>query len=145
MPLELITLLASTVISAVLRILAQRQENAHARHRDLLAAFGKESEERREIRESENEHFAWTRRVIALSTVFSVVVLPKVAAILVPSIPVIVGHTEWISSGLLWKSTEAMVWNVGYGIFITPLDTHLVAAVAGLYFGGSISPGFRRR
>lgn len=145
MPLELITLLISTVISAVLRIMAQRQENAHARHKDLLAAFGKEAEERKEIRESENEHFAWTRRVIALSTIMSVIVLPKVAALLMPHIPVIVGYTEMTSSGIFWRSAEAMVWSVGYGIFITPLDTHLVAAVAGLYFGGSVSPGFRRR
>jgi hypothetical protein len=41
-------------------------------------------------------HFAWTRRIIALSAIFSIIVLPKVAPLIYPDTPwiVTVGYLE---------------------------------------------------
>jgi hypothetical protein len=32
---------------------------------------------------------------------------------------------------------DALVWTTGTGVVITPIHTHLVYAIAGMYFGSS--------
>lgn len=139
-PMELFTLLGSTLLSAALKVWGMRQQARSEEHRNMMQALGAVQEERREIRDSTNTHFQWTRRVIALSVVLSVIVLPKVAAVLLPGLPVTVGWTEW--KGGFWpfiSGQDVLTWHVARGLVITPLDTHLVSAVAGLYFGGSLA------
>jgi hypothetical protein len=49
-------------------------------------------------------HFAWTRRIIALSAIFSIIVLPKVAPLVYPDTPwiVTVGYLEMQGGFLTW-------------------------------------------
>ena len=78
--------------------------------------------------------FQWTRRTIALTVTFSVMVLPKLAAL--AGYPVVYGSQE--SSSFLWglfSSAQAIEWYTIGGMPITPLDTHSFAAIIGLYFG----------
>lgn len=139
-PMELITLLASTVLGAILKLWAKKMDNAKAQHDMMLQAFAAQSAERQQIRESTSERFQWTRRFIAVSAVLSIIVLPKMAAIWMPDIAVTVGWTE-ITGGFwpLIGEGRKLVWHVAQGLVITPLDTHLVSAIAGLYFGGSLA------
>tara|TARA_R110000744_G_scaffold11085_6_gene33990 strand:- start:1322 stop:1705 length:384 start_codon:yes stop_codon:yes gene_type:complete len=86
-------------------------------------------------------HFAWTRRLIALSAVFSIIVLPKVVAVWYPDVSVIVGYTE-VQGGFgnwLFGPDEAIQWKSAKGFVITPLDTHIVSAIIGLYFGAGFT------
>lgn len=138
-PMELVTLLGSTLMAAVLKYVGAKLQAERERHNMMMQALGARIEERREIRAIENEGFTWTRRTIALLSVLSIIVLPKVAAILYPYLPVTVGWTEWVPGFWPFKDgSEQLTWHVARGLVITPLDTHLVAAVAGLYFGGSL-------
>jgi hypothetical protein len=86
-------------------------------------------------------HFAWTRRIIALSAVFSIIVLPKLVAVWYPEVSVVVGYTEM--QGGFWDwifgTQEAIQWKSAYGFVITPLDTHIVSAIVGLYFGAGFT------
>jgi hypothetical protein len=140
LPMELITFLGSTVLAAVLKVWGMKQQAQREQHNMMMQALGAKIDERREIRGIEDKGFQWTRRTIALATVLSVIVLPKVAAILYPYLPVTVGWTEWSPGFWPFKSgSEQLVWHVAKGLVITPLDTHLVSAIAGLYFGGSLA------
>mgnify|MGYP004284014265 CR=1 FL=1 len=78
--------------------------------------------------------------VIALTAIFAIVVLPKILPLISPDAHVIVGYTEWKPGFLFFEGKDVMQWvpMAHKGIVITPLDTNLVAAIIGLYFGGSL-------
>lgn len=139
-PAELLTMGASVLVSALLKLWKQKQDNEVEKHRQTMEALTKVQEERAEIRANTDVGYTWTRRALALSIVFSVIVLPKMAAVLAPNIPITIGWTEF--SGGFWPFTDGrdlLTWHVAKGLVITPLDTHTVAAVIGLYFGGSLA------
>ena len=92
-----------------------------------------------EARRYENRGFAWTRRLIALTAVFFVIAFPKLVAVFMPGVAVHVGYTEAQSFLFFFTSEESRtVWKEMKGLVITPLDTHLLSAIIGLYFGGSL-------
>ena len=87
---------------------------------------------------TENKPFQWTRRIIALTAIFFVIAFPKLLCLIRPDIAVHIGYPQ-ISPGLLFFSDiERIKWVSLSGIVITPLDTHLLSAIVGLYFGGSL-------
>lgn len=140
MPFEMITMLGSTVLGGVMTIWSQSIKAKQAEQKMLLARADKQAEIFKEAREYENTGFQWTRRIIALTAVFAIVVLPKILPLVSPDAHVIVGYTEWKPGFLFFEGKDVMQWvpMAHKGIVITPLDTNLVAAIIGLYFGGSL-------
>ena len=134
LPLELITMLFSTVLGAVMSIWGQSIKAKDAN-------FRKEAVVEARNAGKEDKHFAWTRRLIALSAVFSIIVLPKIVAVWYPEVSVYVGYTE--ATGGFWNwifgPDEAIQWKMAQGFVITPLDTHIVSAIVGLYFGAGFT------
>tara|TARA_R110000737_G_scaffold86205_1_gene118755 strand:+ start:1584 stop:2024 length:441 start_codon:yes stop_codon:yes gene_type:complete len=138
-PLELITMLGSTVLGGVMSIWGQALKARIANQKMLM--------ERSEFRAGavntareygmKDVHFAWTRRLIALGSVGSIIILPKVAAVFYPEVGVVVGYTEVQGSFVSWLfgGDEKVIWKEAAGFVITPLDTHIVSAIVGLYFG----------
>lgn len=145
MPIELITLAVSTIGGSVLRIWGLKQQMKQEQHLRMMDVLNKETDERGSIREVSSERFQWTQMIIALSVVLSVVVLPKLLPILAPWVPVTVGWTTTTAKGFWPFITEStgLTWHVARGLVLTPLDTHLVSAIAGLYFGGSLIGRYR--
>ena len=137
-PFELITMLGSTLISGVMSMISQNLKAKQAQQKMLLARGEFQVEAFKAAREYGNEGFQWTRRIIAILAVLSIVVLPKVAVIFFPDLAVTVGYTEFKPGFLFIPEKEAMRWVEFYGLVITPLDTNLVAAIVGMYFGGSL-------
>ena len=83
--------------------------------------------------------FAWTRRIIALVSVFAIVVLPKMVAVFYPDVDVTVGFTNWNPGFWFFRDgREVFEWITFQGLVITQLDTNLVSAIIGMYFGGSL-------
>ena len=138
-PLELVTMLGSSLLGGFMTIWSQNmksKQEAFQRAIDGLAAQSKATDEARRY---ENKGFQLTRRVIALSAIGAVIVWPKVVPVFWPDLPVVVGWTEWNPGFLfLTEGEEATVWKALKGLVITPLDTHLVSAITGLYFGASM-------
>ena len=66
--------------------------------------------------------------------------LPKLLPLLQPDVSVIVGYLEFKPSFLFLPEKEVMKWITlsSNSLVITPLDTNLVSAIIGLYFGGSL-------
>ena len=136
LPLELITMLLSTVLGGVMSMIGQNAKNK-ARQQEMLIGATNQAREHGKT----DKHFAWTRRLIALSAIFSIIVLPKLVAVWYPEVSVIVGYTE-VKGGLfnwLFGGDGTVQWQAARGFVITPLDTHIVSAIVGLYFGAGFT------
>lgn len=139
-PFELITLLGSTVLGGVMKLFGARMEAKRQEQLAIMQALSQRGELIREAREHENQGYQWTRRAIALLAILSIIVWPKFAPVLLdPSILVTVGWTEFSPGFFFQADQEVLTWKTAHGIILTPLDTHLVMAIIGLYFGGSLT------
>ena len=143
LPLELITMLFSTILGGVMSIWGQSIKAKEANNKMLMerANFRKQAVDEARNAGKDDKHFAWTRRLIALSAVFSIIVLPKLVAVWYPDVGVFVGYTEATGGILNWLfgPAEAIQWKYAEGFVITPLDTHIVSAIVGLYFGAGFT------
>ena len=140
MPFEMITMLGSTILGGVMSIWSQSIKAKQAEQKMLLARADKQAKLFKEAREYENPGFQWTRRIIALTAVFAIVLFPKLLPLLEPDASVIVGYLEFKPGFLFIPEKEIMKWITlsSNSLVITPLDTNLVSAIIGLYFGGSL-------
>ena len=140
MPFEMITMLGSTILGGVMSIWSQSIKAKQAEQKMLLARADKQAKLFKEAREYENPGFQWTRRIIALTAVFAIVLFPKLLPLLQPDASVIVGYLEFKPGFLFIPEKEIMKWITlsSNSLVITPLDTNLVSAIIGLYFCGSL-------
>lgn len=144
LPLELITMLGSTVLGGVMSVWGQSLKAKQEQQKMLMERAGANASFAKEARDAgkNDKHFAWTRRLIALSAVFAIIVLPKLVAVFYPEVSVYVGYTE-VQTGFLKSlfggGDEIVKWKVAQGFVITPLDTHIVSAIVGLYFGAGFT------
>ena len=140
-PFEIITMLGSTLLSSVLSIWSQSRK-AKAEEQKLLITRGEfqmKSKKQSLDHGLKDKGFAWTRRIIALTSVLAIVVLPKLVAVFYPDVDVTVGYTNWRPGfWFLVESRERFEWITFQGLVITQLDTNLVSAIIGMYFGGSL-------
>jgi len=143
LPLELVTMLGSTVLGGVMSVWGQSIKAKQEQNKMLLqrAEFNRAAADTAREYGKTDTHFAWTRRLIALSAIFAIIVLPKLVAVWYPEVSVIVGYTEvhgclfnWIFGG-----DGTVQWQAARGFVITPLDTHIVSAIVGLYFGAGFT------
>ena len=138
LPVEMITMLGSSVLGGVMTVWGQSIKAKQAEQKMLLARGKFQMESIEKARQYDNKGFQWTRRIIALTAIFAIVVLPKVVAVFYPEITVTVGYTEFRPGFLFIPEKEVMRWIAMQGLVITPLDTNLVGAIVGMYFGGSL-------
>ena len=142
-PFEIITMLASTVLGGVMSVWSESRK-AKAEAQKLLITRGEfDMKARKQSLDQglKDKGFAWTRRIIALTSVFAIVLLPKLVAVYYPDVSVTVGYTNWNTGGLFRSGREVFEWITFQGLVITQLDTNLVSAIIGMYFGGSLAKG----
>jgi hypothetical protein len=138
LPVEMITMLGSSLLGGFMSIWGQSIKAKQAEQKMLLARGKFQMAEIDKARKYENTGFQWTRRIIALSAVFAIIVWPKM-------VPVFFDTSVWLtwtefSRGFLFliEKKEIVMDKEFFGVVITPLDTHLMSAIVGLYFGGSL-------
>lgn len=142
-PVELLSMLGGSAVGAIFKIIGMMMENKRKQNEMMMSRFHTEEESKRVAMEGPKEGkrgFQWTRRVIALSTVFSVIVLPKLAALFGADAQVIYAWQENVN-GAFWGFFPAYTvqhWTQVNGILITPLDIHATMMILGMYFGGSL-------
>ena len=137
-PFEIITMLGSTLLSGFMGIWSQSIKARQDEQKMLIARAGVQIQAFKNAREYDNTKFQWTRRVIALTAIFSIILLPKLVAIFYPDILVSVGYTQFKPGFFFVPEKEVLKWISLQGLVITPLYTNLVAAITGMYFGGSL-------
>ena len=138
-PFEIITMLGSTLISSLLSLWSQRMKAKQDEQKMLITRGEFQLKAVDAARNVENAGFQWTRRIIALSSIFAIVILPKLVAVYYPDVDVTVGYTVF-NPGFLFFTDGRVVfeWITFKGLVITQLDTNLVSAIIGMYFGGSL-------
>ena len=138
-PFEIITMLVSTVIISLLSLWSQRIKAKQDEQKMLITRGEFQLKSVESARNVENVGFQWTRRIIALSSIFAIVILPKLVAVYYPDVDVTVGYTVFNPGFLFFTDgREVFEWITFKGLVITQLDTNLVSAIIGMYFGGSL-------
>ena len=137
-PFEIITMLGSTLLGGLMSLWSQSIKAKQAQQVMLMERAKFQQKAVKSAREYDNAGFQWTRRIIALTAIFAIVVLPKVVAVFYPEISVTVGYTEFRPGFFFISEKEVLKWRALQGLVITPLDTNLVGAIVGMYFGGSL-------
>lgn len=139
LPLELITLLGSSIIGGLIKIWGASVHAKHQIHLMNIQALKVNASIIKDARQYENKGFQWTRRLIALTSVFFIIAFPKIVALFAPATPIFIGYPE-LSPGFFFftSAITKIQWIQLSGVVITPLDTHLLSAIIGLYFGGSL-------
>jgi|TARA_R100000655_G_scaffold109884_1_gene166131 hypothetical protein len=138
LPVEMITMLGSSLLGGFMSIWGQSIKAKQAEQKMLLARGKFQMEEIDKARRYENKGFQWTRRIIALTAVFFIIAYPKIVPVFFDT-SVFLTWTEF-SRGFLFlvEKKEIVMDKEFFGVVITPLDTHLMSAIIGLYFGGSL-------
>ncbi len=138
-PFEIITMLGSTLISSLLSLWSQRLKAKQDEQKMLITRGEFQLKAVDAARNVDNVGFQWTRRIIALSSIFAIVILPKLVAVYYPDVDVTVGYTLFQPGFLFFTDgREVFQWVTFQGLVITQLDTNLVSAIIGMYFGGSL-------
>jgi hypothetical protein len=138
-PFEIVTMLGSTLLSGILSLWSQRMKAKQEEQKMLIARAEVQVSAFADARTYENKGFQFTRRIIALTSIFAIVLLPKLVPIFYPEILVTVGYTNWKPGFLFFTDgKEIFEWVSFNGLVITQLDTNLVSAIIGMYFGGSL-------
>ena len=123
-------MLGSTLLSSLLSIWSQSRK-AKAEEQKLLITRGEfEMKAVQQARQVKDKGFAWTRRIIALTAIFAIVLLPKLVAVFYPDVDVTVGYTNWRPGFMFFREgREVFEWVTFQGLVITQLDTNLVSAI----------------
>ncbi len=137
-PLELLSMGGSAILSGVMTIWGQSLKAKAEAHKALIDRATLQDEIFTKAREYKGtQGFQFTRRTIALSCVGAIVILPKILPLF--GIPVTVGWTEIETGFWFWTEDETkVVWKTMQGMVLTPLDTHIVSSIIGMYFGASM-------
>ena len=138
-PMEMITMGVGTAVGAVLKLSANEREGRRQEFRQMMEASLAQNNIYKDAREFRGDWgFSWTRRVIALLAVFAIIVLPKVAVLLWPDL--YVAYASEVYQRISGETLRAVSWDYGYRmLMLTPLDTHLMTAIIGLFFGSEIT------
>ena len=122
----------TTLIGGIVKAKAEQ-------HKLMLSALNARHKVLQDVREHgmKDKHFAWTRRIIALTCVACIVVIPFLAPFL--DVPVIVSHVKegCFSIPFIWQSPDTVEWQPIQGVALAPMYLHTLAAIVSFYFGSS--------
>lgn len=145
LPLEVFTVLLSALTTFLASVHSMKLKAQQAQNEMMLSALRAQGDLWNEVRQDRSPPTAWARRVIVIAAVFSVLLWPSIAPLF--GLSVTTGWTEL--TGGFWPFTDEkarMVWHEAKGsVVITPLHTHLMSSIVGMYFGGSVAQGARLR
>jgi len=139
----LITGLGTFALTAVLKIWAAKSEAQAKAMEVALRGHQAEAEERKAIREVKDKGFSFTRRVLALSVVGAIVVLPLLAPVFSPFIPVSfctqAGADTQVFWGLFSYDNSKLVCTNSTALQVLPFHVDMGMMVLGFYFGGRVT------
>jgi len=138
--MELVTtLLGGSMMGFVTTLIGGIVKAKAEQHKLMLSALNARHKVLQDVREhgQKDKHFAWTRRIIALTCVACIVVIPFIAPFL--DVPVIVSHVKegGFSIPFIWQSPDTVEWQPIYGVALAPMYLHTLAAIVSFYFGSS--------
>ena len=82
LPVEMITMLGSSVLGGVMTVWGQSIKAKQEEQKLLIARADAQMAHIEKARTYENSGFQWTRRIIALTAVFFIIVWPKIVPVM---------------------------------------------------------------
>lgn len=142
-PMEVITFLGSTILGGAMRLIGTIQESKRQERLLTIKALSAKADAVQQAREDKDPKVANVRSITAIMITFSVILLPKLAAIWAAwtgvYLPIMVSYTQTQLKWFGLKAVDTVVWQESLGVMITPLDTHAWAAVGGFFFGAYVT------
>lgn len=140
-PIELITMGAGFVGSAITTMMSNALKNRAEIMQLALAKAEVQEKIYAGARSVKNRGFQWTRRTIALGVIGSVVFATMIAPYIWPDVQITVGLTEYKPGfWFLTEGRDAITWyTLPKGVVITPVFSHMIYAITGLFMGNQVS------
>ena len=140
MSFEILNLMGSSVLGAIMQIMGAKANAQAEMMKQLTANHKLEEESRDKVRNNTNGFFQMTRRIIVLSAVFSIIVLPMVAPLFV-DVPIYIQSEITTGSDWLLFDTRntAMSWYEVKGIAILSWHKDIILSIIAMYVGSSIA------
>ena len=136
-PLEILTLIGSGLLSGVMTLWGMSLRAKAEQQGFLLKAAATQRKVTQDAREMQGAGVSFTRRLITLTVMASVFILPFVATIL--GYPITVGYTEFNPGFLFFTDGQEITkWVEVQGMALTPLHTHAAMSIIGFYFGNRV-------
>ena len=133
------TLLGGSIIGFITTLIGQIVKAKAQQQKLMLEALNTRHKVLQDVRKHglKDIHFSWTRRIIALTCVACIVVIPFIAPFM--DIPVLVSHVKegGFSIPFIWESPDKIEWQAIHGIALAPMYLHTLAAIVSFYFGSS--------
>jgi hypothetical protein len=133
------TLLGGSIVGFITTLIGQIVKAKAEQQKLLLGALNARHKVLQDVRKHglKDIHFSWTRRIIALTCVACIVVIPFIAPFM--DIPVLVSHVKegGLSLPFIWESSDKIEWEAIHGIALAPMYLHTLAAIVSFYFGSS--------
>lgn len=143
LPAELLTLGSSSIIGGGLKIWSQYLASSakqKAQDSKLIAKRDAETLEQREAaRRFMPNGGEWTRRLIVIACMFALIT-PTILPAFIEGLVVSYAYTEGKGAWWIFQTSLETLKSIELkGITILPLHTHTCAAIAGFYFGASVT------
>tara|TARA_R100001440_G_scaffold73745_1_gene98549 strand:- start:59 stop:487 length:429 start_codon:yes stop_codon:yes gene_type:complete len=139
MSFEILNLMGSSVLGAIMQIMGAKANAQAEMMKQLTANHKLEEISRDKVRNNKNSFFQMTRRIIVLSAVFSIIVLPMVAGVF--QVPIYIQSEITTGSDWLIFDTRntAMSWYQVNGIAILSWHKDIILSIIAMYVGSSIA------
>lgn len=138
------------VVSAIFKLIVLKMQANREQEEARLKALNAQAKVTNQAREAGDKGFKITRRIIALTFVFAVVLAPTipyvlmsfsaVTGIVTPAIEVHFGYNQLVNG--FWpftKDSTEVIWETRQGFMITPWHSDMVAMIMAMYFGDKIT------
>jgi uncharacterized protein YceK len=140
-PIELVTMGAGFIASAATTLMSNAFKNRTEIMKLALAKAEVQEKIYAGARSVTNKGFQWTRRVIALSVIGTVLFSTMIAPYIWPDVQITVGLTEYKPGfWFLTEGRDAISWfTLPKGVVMTPVFSHMIYGITGLFFGNQVS------
>lgn len=137
---EMINLFGSAGLGAIMQIMGAKANAQADMMKNLTANHKLEEESRDKVRNNTNSFFMMTRRIIVLSCIFSIIIVPTLAP-LISDVPIYI-QTE-ITTGSDWlifdTRNTSYSWQQVEGIAILDWHKNIILSIVSMYVGSSIA------
>jgi len=137
---EMINLFGSAGLGAIMQIMGAKANAQAEMMKNLTANHKLEEESRDKVRNNTNSFFMMTRRIIVLSCIFSIIIVPTLAP-LISDVPIYI-QTEVItgSDWLIFDTRNTSYsWHEVEGIAILDWHKNIILSIVSMYVGSSIA------
>ena len=137
---EMINLFGSAGLGAIMQIMGAKANAQAEMMKQLTANHKLEEESRDKVRNNTNSFFMMTRRIIVLSCIFSIIIVPTLAP-LISDVPIYI-QTE-VTTGSDWlifdTRNTSYTWQQVEGIAILEWHKNIILSIVSMYVGSSMA------